>query len=290
MTLPELLLSTSANQTWQFSGLDHINNCLDKDHFLSYPYDIIYKYNSRGFRDQEWPISESDLRNSIWCVGDSFTVGLGSPREHTWPFLLQQQTNTRTINISMDGASNEWISRQVQLILSLHKPGTIVIQWSYIHRRERNIESVIEERWKQFYNRIKDSTWPDQILYQQRHLLPLVIQHEIENDHDSQSVTQIIDENRRLYSVNSTDEQDINNLIDCVNSVENIKNSTVLIHSFVPGFISAALHNNFFDRWPTDPTYCIEQFPILDLARDGHHYDLLTADNLVKDKILHRLR
>jgi hypothetical protein len=118
--------------------LDHINECLDKDHFLSYPHKITYCYNSRGFRDQEWPVSESELKNAIWCVGDSFTVGLGSPLLHTWPSRLAELSNRRTINVSMDGASNEWIARTAQSIVNSICPMHMVIMWSYTHRRELN--------------------------------------------------------------------------------------------------------------------------------------------------------
>ena len=72
-------------------------------HFLSYDYPINYQHNSRGFRDSEWP---NDLDNIIWCVGDSFTKGLGAPVEHTWPSILQNKTNKRCLNVSINGASN----------------------------------------------------------------------------------------------------------------------------------------------------------------------------------------
>ena len=37
------------------SGSDSPEECLSKDHFLNYTKDISYNYNSRGFRDNEWP-------------------------------------------------------------------------------------------------------------------------------------------------------------------------------------------------------------------------------------------
>ena len=67
------------------SGMDTLEECQDKDHYLSYTKDISYRYNSRGFRDHEWP---EDLSDVVWCVGDSFTVGIGQPFEETWPQLL----------------------------------------------------------------------------------------------------------------------------------------------------------------------------------------------------------
>jgi hypothetical protein len=148
MILPDFVLPSRINQCWEYSGMDSPTNCLDKTHFKQYPHAISYHYNSRGFRDQEWPESSEDLKTAIWCVGDSFTVGLGSPVEHTWPWLLQKQTGQRIINVSMDGASNNWIARQVKQIQDTVAPKTIVIMWSYLHRREssNNLTSDEERR------------------------------------------------------------------------------------------------------------------------------------------------
>jgi hypothetical protein len=77
-----------------------------------------------------------NLANAVWCIGDSFTVGIGSPESHTWPKVLAQKNKCSTINISMDGASNAWIARQARLILNHIRPHYCVIQWSFLHRTE----------------------------------------------------------------------------------------------------------------------------------------------------------
>lgn len=128
IAVPEL-----AGRASDISGLDQRSKCLDKEHFDQYPYQVTYNYNSRGFRDQEWP---SDLESAIWCLGDSFTAGLGSPIEHTWPSVLSQRSQHQTINVSMDGASNNWIARRCVDVYDLARPKNIVIMWSYLHRRE----------------------------------------------------------------------------------------------------------------------------------------------------------
>jgi hypothetical protein len=160
MILPDFILPSRINQTWSYSGLDRFEFCLDKKHFESYPHAITYQYNSRGFRDAEWPDTVDKLKNAIWCVGDSFTVGLGSPIEHTWPYVLQQTLQKRTINISMDGASNNCIARKVLKILTQIQPELIVIHWSYLHRREDSVEAAQLKWWQTYYNNIKDSAWP----------------------------------------------------------------------------------------------------------------------------------
>lgn len=137
-----------ANQRLHHSGMDTPRRCMDADHFRDYPYPVVYEYNSRGFRDREWP---EGLKDSIWCLGDSFTVGIGSPIEHTWPYILAGKSGKNTINISMDGASNDWIARQAISILEEIRPGHMVIMWSYLHRRENQIETTDLDR-RQHYD------------------------------------------------------------------------------------------------------------------------------------------
>jgi len=152
MVLPNLILPSRVNQRWTETGLDSYDNCPDKNHFLSYPYPVTYQYNSRGFRDREWPESEEELKNAIWCIGDSFTVGLGSPVEHTWTYILEKKLNKQVINVSMDGASNEWIARRALDIYYAVKPNNMIIMWSYFHRRESTDTSKSDEQRRIFNN------------------------------------------------------------------------------------------------------------------------------------------
>ena len=147
MILSNIVLNSRVNKQWTESGIDSAELCLDKKHFAEYPHTISYNYNSRGFRDAEWPDSETALQDSIWCVGDSFTAGLGSAVEHTWPYIVSQQQQKRTINVSMDGASNEWIARKTIEIYNKLNPDIMIVMWSYFHRREKkSIELSDEDR------------------------------------------------------------------------------------------------------------------------------------------------
>lgn len=143
--LPDLILPSRVNQRWLYSGIDSLENCNDKQHFQTYPYTVDYVYSSRGFRDQEWPDSALKLRDAIWCIGDSFTVGIGQPLAHIWPQVLAKATGRRCVNISMDGASNDWIWRRAQQIRTVIQPQHMVIMWSYIHRRELQDSSLQDE-------------------------------------------------------------------------------------------------------------------------------------------------
>jgi len=136
LILPNFVLPNRIGLVEQCSGLDSLQHCFDSDHFKSYPHTVEYRYNSRGFRDAEWPKSKQELQQAIWCIGDSFTVGIGSAQSHTWPAVAQRRTHTRTVNISMDGASNVWIARQARQVLKHIQPQHCVIQWSFLHRTE----------------------------------------------------------------------------------------------------------------------------------------------------------
>lgn len=135
------MISKFVNQQFDYSGMDSIDRCLDKKLFLQWPRPVKYNYNSRGFRDQEWP---QDLNSAVWCIGDSFTVGIGSCFEHTWPQALSHHSQRCVINVSMDGASNEWIARQACDAYDLARPRNIVIMWSYLHRRENSNQDLLD--------------------------------------------------------------------------------------------------------------------------------------------------
>jgi hypothetical protein len=133
--LPGFYLRSRANKVWDESGIDSLAYAKDVNYFKNYPHNVSYNHNSRGFRDQEWP-EDSQLQNAVWCLGDSFTVGLGCEITHSWPQVLQSTINSRTINVSMDGASNMWIARKAIELIQTVAPKNIVILWSYFHRRE----------------------------------------------------------------------------------------------------------------------------------------------------------
>jgi hypothetical protein len=261
--LPDLRILSRVNQCWRHSGLDSPDHCVDRAWFDRYPHAVEYHYNDRGFRDLPWPTDRTCLQTAIWCIGDSFTVGLGSPRSHTWPYLLQQTIGQRTINVSMDGASNDWICRRAQQIIDEIQPSVMIILWSYIHRRET-------------MDHIRD------------------------------------DELRRIDRSQASDAEDYQHFQSCVSKVRGV--STQVLHYVIPDF-KPNIDQSWLDikgpDWPSRPpksiqelaalpqylseeikqkfyyfdllSVCFEdqaccvQVPRLDIARDGHHFDLLTA-------------
>lgn len=145
MILQDLVIPSKKNLRLKFSGIDSLDRCPNKEHFQSYPHKVEYVYNSRGFRDAEWPDSLDELKDAIWCVGDSFTVGIGSSYHFIWPQVLSAVTGRRCINVSMDGASNNWISRRAQQIVREVAPTHMVMLWSYFHRREHPDTNLFDD-------------------------------------------------------------------------------------------------------------------------------------------------
>jgi hypothetical protein len=122
-----------ANQSLEYLGCDsptspgllqQFNN--DLTEYYDYPYYIDYKFNSRGFRDTEWP---NTVENKIWCVGDSATLGMGIPEEFRYSSLLPN-----TINCSRILADNEWLHDNAINILQHASPRLVIMQWTYFHR------------------------------------------------------------------------------------------------------------------------------------------------------------
>jgi hypothetical protein len=261
--------------------MDSLELCLDKKHFEAYPHDITYNYNSRGYRDTEWPNNLEELQSAIWCVGDSFTVGIGSPLEHTWPWILQQITQRRTINVSMDGASNNWIARHVNLIKKQIDPKNIIVMWSYVHRREFENQNLNSEQRRLHFNKSDN-------LEDLRNLesCQATITH-------SNIIQLAIPEYRPIDHYQS-DWQDIRG-VDWPDHPPSTQHKLLAL----PEFIQTELKENF-KIW-TDLPQSMEQHLLLsklekdlvrvdklDLARDTHHFDIITA-RWVVDQIIPRL-
>jgi hypothetical protein len=273
--LDTVMIPELAGHVAPFSGIDHPSHCLDSKHFHAYPGTIEYCYNSRGFRDQEWP---QDVTDAVWCLGDSFTSGIGSQLQHTWVWRLGTASQRRTINISMDGASNEWIARRCCDIYSELQPANIVIMWSYPHRRERAGSGS--------------------------------------------------DLERRIYHIKSTVQEDYENFQQCRQQVQTHCSNSRIVELVIPNWQPALTESGWQKirdaTWPQhakhinlehahiikelvelhgiDKDLLLQQLqhyhsvlnnlievPQLDTARDGHHFDCVTAD-WVAAQVLARLR
>ena len=281
MILPDLILPSRVNQTWYYSGMDSLELCLDKKHFASYPHDITYQYNSRGFRDAEWPDTLEELKNAIWCVGDSFTVGIGSPLEYTWTYQVSQKLNTRTINVSMDGASNNWIARCVNLIQKEIDPKNIIVMWSYAHRRELENQNLNSEQRRLHFD--KSNILED--LHNLESCMAMITHSKI-IQLAIPGYTPIADYQSVWQNIRGVDWPELmpstlNELLALPKFVQTelkkkFKLWTELQQSMEPQLLQSDLEKNFI------------KVNRLDLARDAHHFDLITSQ-WVADQIMPRL-
>jgi hypothetical protein len=272
--MPDFYLAYRANLQCTENGLDSLDHCLDKLHFNLYPHQINYVYNSRGYRDREWP---DDLANSIWCFGDSFTVGIGSPIEHIWPSILENRIGHRCINVSLDGGSNDWIVRKVLRVLEEVKPRLIVIQWTYLHRNESSETSIDDESRRVFAG--KDLLTENLV----RRFIDNIRQVELHKGNTTvihsmipnAGPVNLLKEYDALWSsLRGSDwpnkcPRDINQLTDIV--AKELKET-----KRYDEFVDSILFTNAIDSVPNFVHYRQQ-----DLARDGLHYDLLTATDFV---------
>ena len=210
----------------EYSGIDSLEECHDRKHFLNYSKKISYRYNSRGFRDHEWP---QDLSEVIWCVGDSFTVGLGQPFEETWPQLLEKKLGRRCLNVGEDGCSNDTLSMRIQEISRLYKPKHIIVMWSYLSRRRVNNVNV---------------------------------HHDKKSFGFKEDVTNFV----KNYAI-------VNQLPNIVNLI--VPNATTrpdTLNKFLKKLLNKEKNN-----YPK-----LLNFQVIDLARDGLHFDVNTSTNITK--------
>lgn len=199
-------------------------------HFDNYPYKVSYQYNNRGFRGSNWPNTKEELAQAVWCVGDSFTFGVAVPLEHSWPYILEQRANRKTISMSANGVGNSWIVEFALDVIDEVAPTDMILHWSYTHRRK-------VDRWN------------------------------------------------HVHHLNTTPEDDADLMIELIREIESKKQSTNLIHSFIPDFHGNCneMYNRIVRTFPN--IKIIPYLTKLDLGRDNHHYDIITATNFV-DKII----
>lgn len=276
MILPNFILHSRKNKTWNESGIDSFNECHDREHFKTFPHPVIYQYNSRGFRDTEWPSTLEELQECVWCVGDSFTVGIGSPAEHMWSNILQSKINKRCINVSMDGASNKWIARKVIETLRTINPKLIIIHWSYPTRGEIDDNTLTDE----------DRRLPDVDLNDYNQLL-------IENFTLIKNVESYKKQCKIIHSFipdsNFCNQDHISDVWNTVKSaswpqlpsnLSEFKQLDPNIAKELDEFFNVYKLLNIFYHLLNEISY-VPEFIKLDLARDGLHYDIITATNFV---------
>lgn len=124
----------SSNYSAKYSGMDSPDHCMFKEWFDDCPIqDFDYQFNSWGFRGPEYDHYIGKPVNI--CLGDSFTVNVGGPIEHSWPSLLQEKFDIPCLNLGMDGAGNDAIRLVYNRACEIFDVQKTFVVYSYLNRR-----------------------------------------------------------------------------------------------------------------------------------------------------------
>ena len=127
----------SSNYTNKYSGFDTPG--FSSPDFNEYPIqDFDYQFNSWGFRGPEYDQYVGKAVNI--CLGDSFTVNVGGPVEHSWCSELAKHFDIPTLNLGMDGAGNDAIKLVYTRACKLFDVQDTFVMYSFLHRRLINGE------------------------------------------------------------------------------------------------------------------------------------------------------
>ena len=95
-----------------------------------------YKFNSWGFRGPEY---KGYIGNKVnICIGDSYTVNLGGPLEHSWVSQLSKKFNIPTLNLGVSGAGNDAIKLIYENACKIFDIQNTFVMYSHLHRRLEN--------------------------------------------------------------------------------------------------------------------------------------------------------
>jgi hypothetical protein len=125
----------SANYSNTTSGIDHPDDSnRSSKEWHAYPIqDFDYQFNSWGFRGPEYTQYIGKPVNI--CLGDSFTVNVGGPIEHSWCSQLALHFDVPTLNLGIDGAGNDVIRLVYDRACELFDVQNTFVMYSYLHRR-----------------------------------------------------------------------------------------------------------------------------------------------------------
>lgn len=285
--LENIEIVEKAGSVSKFSGMDSQFSAIDPDHFRAFSHNVLYQYNSRGFRDQEWP-SDQQLSSAVWCLGDSFTVGIGSPFEHTWPQRLQLITGKRTINVSMDGASNAWLAETCCQIYSEIKPQNIVVMWSFPHRRQAPGPGTPYSR-RLHYEKTTVGQDYENLLDCRSH---------VRNVCSDSNIVELIVPNWQI-TLTQTSWDNISvchwrDLTDsdwpsCVTEIDPGRLDIINLLVSEYHIDRHSLLEQLTTQQKIPAWHNLIQVPLIDRARDGHHFDIATANWIVAE-IQHLLK
>lgn len=114
---------------------------IDSAYWHAYPVqDFDYQFNSWGFRGPEYNNLIGKPVNI--CLGDSFTVNLGGPIEHSWCSQLSSKMDLPTINLGVHGAGNDTIRLVYERANNIFDVKNTFVMYSFFHRRLKNNDFI----------------------------------------------------------------------------------------------------------------------------------------------------
>ena len=125
----------SSNYHNKYSGMDTPTaGRIPVAQWHAYPIqDFDYQFNSWGFRGPEYDQYVGKAVNI--CLGDSFTVNVGGPVEHSWCSQLAEHFDIPTVNLGMDGAGNDAIKLVYNRACKVFDVQNTFVVYSHFHRR-----------------------------------------------------------------------------------------------------------------------------------------------------------
>ena len=238
---------------------------------------IHYSFNSRGFRDGEWP---QELDRAIWCVGDSELIGTGVADQQTTPAQLAQLLSRPAINISIIRASNDWIARQCRCILQSLPDAVLLLQWSFTTRSELTLDQARDHELMGLYRSLRDPAWPDIHSWSDVTKLDQSIQDEIMSDPYYQKIAGMTgpQETGQIHYKKELllDLAGARHLVSLIRDLEAMRGSAQIVHAFVPRFAEAREREWIYQQLDDPALQWIPEYRPLDLGRDRQHSGPLT--------------
>ena len=128
-----------SNFKHKYCGMDKPDSAWHLRHapdgwWKNYPVqDFNYEFNEWGCRGPDY--DEYIHQPVNICLGDSFTVNIGGPIEHSWTSQLDKLLDLPTINLGMDGAGNDAIRLVYDRACKVFDVQETFVMYSYFHRR-----------------------------------------------------------------------------------------------------------------------------------------------------------
>lgn len=134
---PKFYYQKNANKSFQWHGMDNLEmfeynskNISDFNDIWN-DIDISYKFNSNGFRNEEF-----EYFNNALFLGCSFTLGEAIPVDLRWTKIISQALMLNENNLAVTGASGDTCFRLANYWVEKLNPKYVFVLYPFKHRRE----------------------------------------------------------------------------------------------------------------------------------------------------------